>query len=453
MTRTADTIAAIATPAGVGALGVLRLSGPRARETAGRFLSFGPSGLEPRRAVVGRAFSGKEALDRVVAVFYPGPGTATGEDLVEVTAHGSPFILRRLLEEAIAAGARSALPGEFTQRAFLNGRLDLSQAEAVCDLIAARTGRAHRAALEAVEGALSREVRAAAAPIADLLVRVEAGLDHPEEDVPIVGPEEASAELERARVRVLALAGTFRSGRLLTEGARIAIVGRPNAGKSSLLNALLGAERAIVCPSPGTTRDTIEEPCDLGGIPAVLIDTAGLTADPTDEAEAMGIERTLRALERCDLALLVEDGSAAPGAEDSEVARIVTERSAAGTVIAVRSKSDLAPASGRAGGLAVSAATGAGISELAAAAAAALAGPGGEEHAVTVTSARHHAALRACAAELALALRAAKERPESFEELAAGALRSSLKELGTITGEDAGQDVLAAVFSRFCVGK
>ncbi|MBI5882518.1 MAG: tRNA uridine-5-carboxymethylaminomethyl(34) synthesis GTPase MnmE [Elusimicrobia bacterium] len=454
-----DTIAAIATPPGVGALGILRLSGPSAREVASRFLKVGGEGLSPKRAVVCRADFDGSPLDRVVVVYHPGPATSTGEELIEITAHGSAFILGRLLAAALASGARAALPGEFTQRAFLNGRLDLSQAEAVCDLIRARTGRSHRAALEQLEGGLSREVRGLSSSLTDLLVRVEASLDHPEEDIPIVEPGAALCELEAGRSRVLTLARTFKNGRLLAEGARVAIVGRPNAGKSSLLNALLGMERAIVCASPGTTRDTLEEPCDLGGIPAVLIDTAGLTDHPADEAESLGLERTDRALERCDLALLVVDGSRPSGPEDEAASRRILERLASlgRPALTVRNKADLPSAAetpeAPACDAAVSARTGLGLRDLVARIGPLLGDSPGEQDGVTVTSGRHHAALLACASELAAAGRSVTERPGAWEELAASGLRAALRELGSITGEDAPASVLSAIFARFCVGK
>ncbi|MBI4677893.1 MAG: tRNA uridine-5-carboxymethylaminomethyl(34) synthesis GTPase MnmE [Elusimicrobia bacterium] len=450
------TIAAIATPPGASALGVLRLSGPAALEVAGRFLQTAGSGLAPRLATLGRASFKGAVLDQVIAVYYPAPRSPTGEDLVEITGHGSPYVLGRLLEAALDSGARAALPGEFTQRAFLNGRLDLAQAEAVCDLIRAGTGLAHRAALEQLEGGLSRAVEAAEAPIMDLLVRVEATLDHPEEDVPRVEAGKACAAMLSARGRVLELARTFGSGRLLTEGARVCIAGPPNAGKSSLLNALLGTERAIVCPTPGTTRDTLEEACDLGGIPAVLIDTAGLTDRPEGLAEAQGQGRANRALERCDLALLVLDGSRPQDEEDKAASRLVLDkaRSNGRPVIRVLNKADLPRARGLPRcDLDVSAKERTGIDALVLRAAGSLAGEPAQDAGATVTSARHHAALQAAASELASAARATEERPGAWEELAASGLRAALRALDGITGKAVEEEVLSGIFSRFCVGK
>ena len=455
-----DTIAAIATPPGSGALSVLRVSGPEALRTAQAVLR--PAGtLPPRRAVVAAARDRDGPLDRVVAVFHPGPRSATGEDLVELTCHGSPYIQGRMLAALLEAGARTARPGEFTQRAFLNGRLDLAQAEAVCDLIRAGTGLAHRAALEQLEGGLSRAVAGLRRPILELLVRLEALLDHPEEDLPPWPAEESEAQLAGLAEPVARLADTFRSGRILRDGVRICIVGRTNAGKSSLLNALLGCERAIVCVEPGTTRDTIEEPCDLGGLPALLVDTAGLGHPSRGAADAESLRRTERALAASDLALLVVDGSRPPTPEDEAAQlRVGAASAAAGRpVITVFNKADLPaqarPDPGAGEACSVSALTGAGLDELRRLVLKRLSPDAGTpaEGGATVTAQRHHQALRRCAAQLREAAGAVRRQPGRWEELAARHLREALDALDEITGPAAPDEVLAGIFSRFCVGK
>lgn len=452
-----DTIAAIATPPGLGALGVLRLTGDQARPICGAFLRLkNEDGLKPRVATLAQAHEDGRPLDQVVATFFPGPHSATGEDIVEISSHGSPYILGKLLASALRAGARMAAPGEFTQRAFLNGRLDLAQAEAVCDLIRARTDRSHRAALAQLEGGLSKAVAACREPILDLLIRIEAVLDHPEEDIPALSPQETRQSLLDAQRPILDLADTFRTGRLMAEGARVCIVGRPNAGKSSLLNALLGTDRAIVCPSPGTTRDTLEEAVDLDGLPAVLVDTAGLREQAADEAEASGIQRSERALESCDLALLVVDASRAPDAEDARVHRRILETAArlGRPILTVGNKSDLSAAFNPASAdVSISALTRSGLEELVRLAAGRLSRAQAPAEAVVITSLRHRNALEHSARALENAREAISLFPGRWEDRAASALRQSLKHLGEITGEAAPDEVLHGIFSRFCVGK
>lgn len=451
-----ETIAAIATPPGLGALGVLRLTGDRARDVCGAFLRLKPgSSLAPRAATLVLAHEDSGPIDQVVATYFPGPHSATGEDVVEISSHGSPYILRKLLAAALRAGARLAQPGEFTQRAFLNGRLDLAQAEAVCDLIRARTDRAHRAALSQLEGGLSRAVNAGRAPILDLLIRVEAALDHPEEDIPALSPQETRMLLLEAQRPLLNLADTFRAGRLMVEGARVCIVGRPNAGKSSLLNALLGTDRAIVCPAPGTTRDTLEEAVDLGGLPAVLIDTAGLREDVREEAEASGIKRSELALKSCDLALLVVDNSRVPDAEDHRVHRRILDMAArlGRPVLTVNNKSDLGEKSASGADVSISALTRSGLEDLVRMAAERLSQTQAPAQTVVITSLRHQQALERAAQALENAREAISLHPGRWEDRAASSLRQSLRHLGEITGEAAPDEVLHGIFSRFCVGK
>ncbi len=444
-----DVIAAIATPPGIGALGVLRVSGGGGLEAARRFLSARGGKWEPRVATLcdARDASG-EPLDEALCVFFPGESSPTGEDLVEVSAHGSPLILGRILEAAVAAGARPARPGEFSQRAFLNGRLDLAQAEAVCDLIRARTDAARRAALSQLRGGLSRELAATRAPLFELLVEVEARLDHPDEDLPGVPPARASALVSGAMSALERLAASYAKGRVLSDGARVCLIGRPNAGKSSLLNALLGRERAIVCAQPGTTRDTLEEPAEFSGAPALLIDTAGLRESCVDAAEKIGLERAEAALGSADVALLVIDGSRPEDEEDRRVhARI---RAAAGRLIPVVNKADVLDAcwERQPDALRVSAKAGTGVRELERELARAL---GPADDATLVTSARHHDALCRAAGALGAALETLST--PRWEDRFARDVRDALDALGEIDGAVTTEDLLGAVFSRFCVGK
>ncbi|MBI4385890.1 MAG: tRNA uridine-5-carboxymethylaminomethyl(34) synthesis GTPase MnmE [Elusimicrobia bacterium] len=452
-----DVIAAIATPRGEGAVGMLRLSGPGCRDLAASFLRCRAPSLAPRAATLATACADGRDLDRVLVTHFPAPHTYTGEEMLEITTHGSPYILSKLLRQACRSGARLAEPGEFSQRAFLNGRMDLAQAEAVCDLIRAKTHRAHRAALEQLQGGVSRRIGDLRRSLLDLLAGVEAGLDHPEEDIPELGAERALERLQGLQVEVRRLIESYRVGRLLTEGARIAIVGSPNVGKSSLLNALLKRERAIVDPAPGTTRDTIEEDADLHGLRAVLIDTAGLRARASGPVERLGMERTLQALESSDLVLLVLDGSRPLGAEEAAFLRQTRTRclEADRPLLLVWNKSDLAPElraedlPSDSAAVKVSALRGIGI-ELLARRIARLLGADADEaqQGLLVTSLRHRQNLERTAESLDLA------RAEiSSGEVAALHLREALAALGALTGESSPDEVLHTIFSKFCIGK
>jgi len=452
-----EVIAAPATPPGESALGVVRLSGDGCLAAAGAFLRW-ESPPEPRRSCLVRAFGpDAEPLDRALAVWFPGPASYTGEDMLEISTHGSPFVLRRLLESAVAAGARLARPGEFTLRAYLHGRLDLAQAEAVGALIRARTDWAHRTALGQLDGRLSGEVRGQRERTLGALARVEAALDHPDEDLPALDGAVIAAELDSLGDDARALAGTHRAGRFAVDGARVVLVGRPNAGKSTLLNAWLGRDRAIVDALPGTTRDTLEEPADLDGLPAVLVDTAGLREAPDSPVEREGIARSRRALEGADLAVLVVDRTRPLGSEELG---LLARRGRLPVVVALN-KSDLAGGVvgpddlAGASAVEVCARSGDGLVRLATAVRGGLgAGAAGAlaEGGTLVTLLRHRLALEEAAGELARAADAA--RLERLE-LSAAHLRGALAALGSILGleGDSSDEVLARIFADFCIGK
>ena len=467
MAAASDLIVALATPAGESALGVVRLSGAGVLEAVKGFLKPTTRGepadeaaegavrtppLQPRRATVALVHDEARPIDQVVATFFPGPRSYTGEDLLELSAHGSPLVLADIVELACKAGARPAEPGEFTLRAYRNGRLDLAQAEAVGHLIRARTRMAARAAMAQLDGGLSRAVEAARRDIIGILADVEAALDHPEEDIEEFPKEDVRSRLEAARSALGRLAESHRRGQLALDGARVAIVGRPNVGKSSLLNALLGRERAIVAPEPGTTRDTLEETVDLDGVRATLVDTAGLR--PEGEAGAVereGIRRARRSLETADLALVVLDRSEALRDEDLRLLEEAGKEER--PFLIALNKSDLpslARLPDRFGQpVDVSALTESGVDQLRLGLRRSLCDGGSAADGMPlVLSVRHRRALEEARAALGRACEVLEEG-----ELAAVHLREALAELGAIAGETAPEEVLREVFSRFCVGK
>ncbi|MCX7916168.1 MAG: tRNA uridine-5-carboxymethylaminomethyl(34) synthesis GTPase MnmE, partial [Verrucomicrobiae bacterium] len=306
-----DTIVAISTALAPAALAVVRLSGPNAVGVADRFVQLNGCRLPElpaNRLIHGRVSDNGEFIDDVMICVMRAPRSYTGEDVVEISCHGSTLVARKILELSFKHGARLAEPGEFTKRAFLNGKMDLTQAEAVMDLISAKTQRARAAASRVLEGGLSHKLEAVRTALVEALAYVEAYIDFPDEDI---GKEEIAFVIERlehARTEIQKLLATAREGRILREGLRVAIIGRPNVGKSSLLNALTGTERAIVTPIPGTTRDILEESVSIRGIPIVLVDTAGVRK-ARGQVEKLGIERTRSAIASSDLILHVVDGS------------------------------------------------------------------------------------------------------------------------------------------------
>ncbi len=456
-----ETIVAISTPAGRGGIGVVRLSGPRAREIVAPLLRL----RHPLAA--GRARFGEvidlatgAVLDQAVVTFFAAPNSYTGEDVVEIAAHGSPVLLEYLVRQCCAGGARLAEPGEFTQRAFLAGRIDLTQAEAVNDLIASSTLQQARVAARQMGGSLARVVAPVKAELVDLIAEMEAGIDFAEDDIDVMAAERIAEKIAEVRAPLVALERSFAYGRVVREGFRLAIVGRPNAGKSSLFNRLVERERAIVTAAPGTTRDTVTERVSMEGIPVELIDTAGLR-EGADEAERLGVARSREAMAEADVVLLVVDATVGISRED----RAVIEQGASGgsSVLVARNKSDLVRGSGfevrgsesgvrEVETISTSALTGEGIEELRAAIVAAVAGcEGGVREAAMLTNLRQHQAVEQALGGLDAA-RLAVDAAIPHEMLLLD-LYESLRGLDTLTGATTSEDVLRLIFSRFCIGK
>ncbi|HEV3048671.1 MAG TPA: tRNA uridine-5-carboxymethylaminomethyl(34) synthesis GTPase MnmE [Longimicrobium sp.] len=450
-----DTIAAIATPAGRGAVALLRVSGPDALAVLRR-VAPGVDGIQPRvqRLAALRHPETGELLDRGLVTYFATPASYTGEDTLEIATHGGVLTPQLVLDALLAAGARAAEPGEFTRRAYLNGKLDLLQAEAVADLIDGRSRALHRAAVHQMERGLSRRV----SELRDAVIGTEAliaySIDFPEEDEPPVPPARIQASAADVIARIDALLATAPEGELLREGALTVLAGRPNSGKSSLFNALLGTERAIVTDIPGTTRDAVEASASIDGYPFRLVDTAGLR-ETVDRVEEIGIEVARRYLSAADLVLFcIEAGREVDDDERAFMASVDAAR-----LILVRTKSDRHPRPGDADadpGVAtatVSATTGAGIAELRRALLAkAFAGILGEPgEAPLVTRERHARALRAARDEVALFLSAMDDAVPM--EFAATHLRAAVGALEDLVGVVSVEDVLDRVFGTFCVGK
>jgi tRNA modification GTPase len=465
------TIAAVATPPGEGGIGMVRISGAEAANIASRIFRRGRNGraadlrkTSSHRLLYGRVIDPAtgETIDEALLGWMAAPHTYTCEDTVELTCHGGPVPLQETLRVALAAGARPAEPGEFTLRAFLNGRLDLTQAEAVLNVVSARTGEALRLAVDDLSGNLARRLSPARNAIVSLLAYLDAAADFPEDEIP---PADVDADLATAERALADIIAGSRAGMLYREGAHVALVGRPNVGKSSLMNALLRADRAIVTPVAGTTRDVISETINLRGIPATLLDTAGI-AETADVVEQLGIERSRRALSAAAAAVLVLDGSVPPTDEDFSVATLLADRLSdayplgagpAPVVIAVNKK-DLPQGLSQDAVVrllpgcpvvAVSCLTGEGIGPLEDALAALLGGVGDARP--SLITARQHAALDRALAHIQTA---AESRVAGYPlDLLATDVRVALRAIGEVTGEAVDEAVLTEIFSRFCIGK
>ena len=453
-------IAAIATPPGEGALAIVRLSGEGSLQVADRVfrgtdaLASLPGYTARHGQVVGRA---GEAVDEVVALVFRAPRSYTGEDMVEFSCHGGMLVTREVLSAVIASGARPARPGEFTRRAFMNGKIDLSQAEAVADLISAQSERARMHSLEQLEGKLGRRVGELRRRLIDLCALLELELDFSEEGIELVQRGEIRQQVADVRAVLETMSRSYEQGKVEREGVLVVLAGRPNVGKSSLFNALLGENRAIVTPVPGTTRDTIEESLVIEGLLFKLVDTAGLQR-ATDPVEAEGIDRTRHQVRYADIVLLVEDASGS--GEEEEIADALRGLRKNQRLIVVFNKTDIVPLE-RAGGrklgakcitvIGTSATKREGIDRLCKCLVESVAGKEDSREGIVLTSKRHLDAILHAQESLALALEAA-ERGETNEFIALD-VRNAASHLGEITGEVTSEEILQSVFARFCIGK
>jgi tRNA modification GTPase len=455
-----DSIVALSTPPGRGGIGVIRVSGPASlailrRMTNPELVDPEPNYLTLRDVV--DPFSHK-AMDHALVCYFKSPHSFTGEDVVEFHCHGSPVLLRRIIDSILRLDARLANPGEFSLRAVMNGRLQLSQAEAIRDLIDAQTDSAAQQATRQLAGEISHRLQPAKEQLLKIIVRLESSLEFVEDDLPKLERHEIERALESLRADFQSLASTFARGQLLRDGLTVALVGRPNAGKSSVFNRLLGHERAIVTPIPGTTRDTISEPIGLDGVPVTLVDTAGIRVT-TEEIESIGVDRTRRVAADADLLIVVIDGSQRTNEEDEAV----LEQAASKTHVIALNKSDLPAFSNelvhhraRTNGsptptVSVSAATEEGLSDLRAAILKPFVNGHRSNEGLLITNARHHDLLLRAMSSIA----SSEEliRNDASEEIVLIGLHNALRFIGELTGETTTEDMLGQIFSTFCIGK
>lgn len=452
-----DTIVALATPPGIGALGIIRLSGKKAIEVVNNLFPSKDLSRQPSHTLhVGYLKDGDKVLDEVVVSLYKSPRSYTGEDTVEISCHGSPFIHQQVINACIQKGARLAKPGEFTQRAFLNGKLDLAQAEAVADLIASNTEASHKTALNNIRGGFSQSLRDLREQLIQFSALIELELDFSQEDVEFADRTQLKALVQKARQHTQQLLQSFQLGNVIKNGVSVAIIGKPNAGKSTLLNALLNEDRAIVSEIPGTTRDTIEEVINIDGILFRLIDTAGIRAHATDAIETVGIEKSLAKMKQADLVLYLFDVNETTS---QELEKTMAELQSQGIQsLLVGNKVDLIDeASVRqrfshvAGLLFISAKTALHLDVLKERMVDAVLHDNVQGESVIVTNARHYHSLQEVYKSLI-------DIAEGLEnglpgDLLALDIRRCLHYLGTITGEVSNEDLLDYVFSKFCIGK
>ena len=449
-----DTIVAIATPSGRGGIGVVRLAGPKALQITAPLLRLKHE-LEPGKALFGEFVNPNVAsakIDEVVVTYFAKPHSYTTDDVVEISAHGSPVVLRHVVELCLSRGARLAQPGEFTMRAFLNGRIDLTQAEAVRDLIDSQTLYQAKVAAQQLEGALSRRLQPVKQKLVELIALLEAGVDFAEDDVSVLPGATILQHIAEIRLPLEALAASFAYGKIVHEGLTLAIIGRPNVGKSSLFNRLVEHERAIVTATPGTTRDLVTETVAIGGIPVRLVDTAGIRR-ALDEAESIGIRKSMEALADADLVLIVLDASQPLAVDDEELLSHRELRSA----IVVENKVDVSSSEFSVPGsqrkrVRTSALAGTGIEELRTEILRHVKGEAGQQaESGFLTNLRHQSLVGDSLAGLDAAETAVETNVP--HEMLLMDLYGSLRPLDEITGATTTDDILNLIFSRFCIGK
>ena len=447
-----DTIVALATPLGRSGIGVIRLSGDKSLEISGKLIREEKFDPEPRFANLKKIYDIEtgELLDETVITYFRSPHSFTGEDVIEISCHGSPIILRQIIDFCLRLGARMAEAGEFSLRALANGRLNLSQAEAIRDLIDAQTVASARQAVRQLRGEFSNQLQPLKDKLLDVIVVLESALEFVEDDLPDFQTEKIKADLLVIVDELEKLTSTFKAGKLIREGLKVALVGRPNVGKSSLFNALLGQERAIVTEIAGTTRDQLHEKLTISEIPISLIDTAGLR-ETIDTVESIGVERSRRIIADADLVVVIIDGSQEITAEDREILSQVNDL----THIITLNKSDLKQIpidlNGNTKFLKISAKTGAGLKELQNSIIEPFLTQGIENSGFLVSDARHNDLLIRAKSEILTSLHMFDEKVS--EEIILIGLHNAIRFLGQITGETTTEDILTRVFSTFCIGK
>lgn len=456
-----DTIVALATPLGRSGIGTVRLSGPDSARIAGRF-SDAPD-LEPRRATLVKLSDPEtgEAIDEAVVTLYRGPNSFTGEDVVEISCHGSPVVLRQVIDGSLRLGARMADPGEFSLRALANGKMNLAEAEAIRDLIDSQTATAARQAVRQMRGEISQTLSPVRDELLDVIVVLESALEFVEDDLPDVQTAALSDRLRRIADELDRFAATFKQGHLIREGLRVAIIGHPNVGKSSLFNALLGSERAIVTDIAGTTRDQLHERFTINDIPISLIDTAGLR-ETTDVVESIGVERSRATMADADLVILMLDASVQTSDEDRQLIESIKGLN----YIVALNKIDKVPSTDidrmiaaensslaylRDKIVPISAKTGEGLEDLKASIIEPFSPGDVDSNGFLITDARHHDLLLRARDEVLGSIRLIEER--ASEEITLVGLHNALRYLGETTGETTTEDMLTRIFSTFCIGK
>jgi tRNA modification GTPase len=461
-----DTIVALSTPLGRSGIGVIRLSGERALGIVKRLARDENFSPEPRLATLKKLCDTEsgEVIDETLVTYFPNPHSFTGEDVIEISCHGSPVLLRQIIDLCLKLDARMAEAGEFTLRALGNGRMNLSQAEAVRDLIDAHTAASARQAVRQLRGELSNELQPLKDALLDSIVVLESALEFVEDDLPEVQAGNVKQKLSAVAEGIAKMADTFRAGKLLREGLKVALVGKPNVGKSSLFNALLGHDRAIVTEIAGTTRDQLHEKFTVGNIPIALIDTAGLR-ETSDTVESIGVERSKRAMADADLIVVVLDGSEDLTEEDEEILSSVIEQN---FIIALnkidliedarqetgdswRTKSVASASADASKTVNISAKTGEGLSELENAIVAPFSTHDIESSGFLVSDARHHDLLLRARSEIETSIGLMESK--TSEEIVLVGLHNALRYLGEITGETTTEDMLTRIFSTFCIGK